>query len=112
MICSRSSSPIVSPTVVAMAPLWSQGGHLYFGETGHLHFGPTAKACRRGVVRRSLPLPDLRRGPPRRSPAAPFNAGLPKPRAPIGATTTPRGGTRLQQTAYYICPPAADPHGG
>jgi len=41
MTCSRSSSPIVNATVSAMAPLWAQGGHFYFGETGHLHLGPT-----------------------------------------------------------------------
>src|SRR5262249_40195160 len=41
--CSRSSSAIVSATVSAMAPLGSEGGHLYFGETGHLHFGLTRR---------------------------------------------------------------------
>src|SRR5439155_14217361 len=43
MTCSRSSSPIVNATVSAMAPLWAQGGHFYFGETGHLHLGPTVQ---------------------------------------------------------------------
>src|SRR5262245_32794928 len=41
MIRNRSSSPTVSATVSAMAPLWASGGHFYFGQTGHLHFGPT-----------------------------------------------------------------------
>src|SRR6058998_432797 len=47
MTCSRSSSPIVNATVSAMAPLWAQGGHFYFGETGHLHLGPT---CQRRII--------------------------------------------------------------
>src|SRR5439155_5284956 len=50
MTCSRSSSPIVSATVSAMAPLWPRGGHFYFGETGHLHFGPTGQRLIRCVM--------------------------------------------------------------
>src|SRR5437870_7837124 len=50
MTCSRSSSPIVNATVSAMAPLWAQGGHVYFGETGHLHLGLTAEGLTSDVT--------------------------------------------------------------